>query len=46
MSTQKLWRGGMIGAGAWSNIQLDAWADVQNARIVALTDRHPERPWR
>lgn len=41
--TKKTWRGGMIGAGAWSNVQLDAWADVQNAKIVALTDRHPER---
>jgi predicted dehydrogenase len=39
----RIWRGGMIGAGAWSNVQLDAWADVENAEIVALTDRHPER---
>ncbi len=36
-------RGGMIGAGAWSATQLTAWADVANARIVALADRHPER---
>lgn len=40
---KKIWRGGMIGAGAWSNVQLDAWAGVENAKIVALTDRHPER---
>ena len=40
---QKVWRGGMIGAGAWSNVQLDAWAGVKNAKIVALTDRHPDR---
>jgi predicted dehydrogenase len=33
----------MIGAGAWSITQLEAWADVHNARIVALADRHPER---
>lgn len=43
MSSDKIWRGGMIGAGAWSNVQLDAWAGVENAEIVALTDRHPER---
>jgi predicted dehydrogenase len=39
---KKIWRGGMIGAGAWSNVQLDAWVGVENAEIVALTDRHPE----
>jgi len=33
----------MVGAGAWSTTQLDAWANVRNARIVALADRHPER---
>ena len=36
-------RGGMIGAGAWSEIQLTAWAEVSGAEIVALCDRHPER---
>lgn len=41
--SRKIWRGGMIGAGAWSEIQLTAWAGVRNARIVALCDRHPER---
>jgi len=41
--SKKIWRGGMIGAGAWSHIQLSAWAGVKNAQIVALTDRHPER---
>jgi predicted dehydrogenase len=41
--SEKIWRGGMVGAGAWSKIQLDAWADVENAEIVALCDRHPER---
>lgn len=41
--TTKVWRGGMIGAGAWSEVQLNAWAGVHNADIVALTDRHPER---
>jgi len=41
--TKKIWRGGMIGAGAWSHIQLTAWAGVENAQIVALTDRHPDR---
>jgi predicted dehydrogenase len=40
---EKIWRGGMIGAGAWSHIQLTAWAGVENAEIVALTDRHPNR---
>jgi predicted dehydrogenase len=39
----RIWRGGMIGAGTWSEIQLNAWAGVPNARIVALCDRHPER---
>jgi predicted dehydrogenase len=41
--TTKTWRGGMIGAGAWSDVQLNAWARVENAQIVALCDRHPER---
>ena len=36
-------RGGMIGAGAWSRIQLSAWAQVEGANIVALCDRHPDR---
>jgi len=40
---RRIWRGGMIGAGAWSEIQLNAWAGVENAEIVALCDRHPER---
>lgn len=40
---KKIWRGGVIGAGAWSHIQLTAWAGVKNAQIVALTDRHPDR---
>jgi predicted dehydrogenase len=42
MGTKTL-RGGMIGAGAWSDVQLNAWSGVPDARIVALTDRHPER---
>ena len=41
--SKKIWRGGMIGAGDWSEIQLNAWAGVTNAEIVALCDRHPER---
>lgn len=36
-------RGGMIGAGAWSVNQLDAWRHVSGARIVALCDRMPDR---
>jgi predicted dehydrogenase len=40
---RKIWRGGMIGSGAWSEIQLTAWAGVANAQIVALCDRHPDR---
>lgn len=39
----KNWRGGMVGAGAWSDIQLRAWAGVRGASIVALCDRHPDR---
>ena len=39
----KIKRGGMIGAGAWSDIQLTAWDGAPNVRIVALADRHPER---
>ena len=39
----KIWHGGMIGAGAWSDIQLKAWQGVPNANIIALCDRHPER---
>jgi predicted dehydrogenase len=41
--SEKKWRVGMIGAGAWSDIQLNAWAGVGNAEVVALADRHPER---
>jgi predicted dehydrogenase len=41
--SKKMWRGGMVGAGAWSEVQLTAWAGVPNAEIVALTDRHPDR---
>ena len=41
--SKKIWRGGMIGAGAWSELQLNAWAAVKNAEIVALCDRHPDR---
>jgi predicted dehydrogenase len=41
--SKKTWRGGMVGAGAWSEVQLTAWAGVENAEIVAITDRHPER---
>ena len=40
---KQIWRGGMIGAGAWSANQLSAWADVERVDIVALTDRQPER---
>jgi len=38
-----IWRGGMIGAGAWAANQLEAWQGVDGAQIVALCDRHPER---
>jgi D-apiose dehydrogenase len=41
--SQKLWRGGMIGAGAWSTNQLNGWSRVPNARIVALCDRDDDR---
>lgn len=41
--SKNIWRGGMIGAGAWSQVQLTAWDGVKNAEIVALADRHPER---
>jgi predicted dehydrogenase len=41
--SKKIWRGGMVGAGAWSELQLNAWAGVENAEIVALCDRHPDR---
>jgi predicted dehydrogenase len=41
--SNKIWRVGMIGAGAWSEIQLNAWAGVKNAQVVALCDRHPDR---
>lgn len=34
---------GMIGAGAWSKIQLDGWRKVRGGEVVALCDRHPER---
>ncbi|MBN1670096.1 MAG: Gfo/Idh/MocA family oxidoreductase [Kiritimatiellae bacterium] len=43
MSDRRPWRGGMIGAGAWSERQLKGWSRVANAEIVALCDRHPER---
>ena len=32
-----------MGAGAWSETQLNGWSAVKNASIVALCDRHPER---
>jgi hypothetical protein len=35
--TKKIWRGGMIGAGAWSEIQLTAWAGVENAKSALNT---------
>jgi predicted dehydrogenase len=41
--SENTWRGGMVGAGAWSEVQLTAWAGVPNAEIIALADRHPER---
>lgn len=41
--SERLWRGGMIGSGAWSAVQLTAWAGVPNAQIAALADRHPDR---
>jgi predicted dehydrogenase len=40
---EKIWQGGMIGAGAWSETQLRAWAGVDNARIVALCEQHRDR---
>lgn len=43
MMRKKSWRGGMVGAGAWSETQLAAWARVKNARIIALCDRHADR---
>lgn len=39
----KIIRGGMVGAGAWAEVQLQAWQGVTGARIVALCDRRPER---
>lgn len=43
MSSGKTLRGGMIGAGVWSTNQLNAWARVPQAHIVALCDRDPDR---
>ena len=40
---KRVWHGGMIGAGVWSVTQLTAWADVLNAKIIALADRHHDR---
>jgi hypothetical protein len=31
---KKIWRGAMVGAGAWSEPQLAAWNGVKNACIV------------
>lgn len=42
MIKQKL-LGGMIGAGAWSSLQLNAWKKVQGAEIISICDRHPEK---
>lgn len=36
-------RGGMVGAGAWSQPQLDAWSRVSGAQITSICDRHPDR---
>lgn len=41
--TERIWRGGVIGAGVWSDNQLTAWANVPGARIVALCDRLSDR---
>ena len=41
--SKRISRGGMVGAGAWSELQLNTWAGVENAEIVALCDRHPEK---
>jgi len=38
-----LLRGGMVGAGVWSENQLDAWQKVSGAKISALCDRIPDR---
>ena len=35
--------GAMVGAGAWSRTQLEAWQRTPGARIVAIADRLPER---
>ena len=40
---RQIWRGGMIGAGAWSTMQLQAWAGVERANIVALCDQQLDR---
>lgn len=42
-ANMKILRGGIVGAGAWSRVQLDAWAAVKGAKITALCDRHPDR---
>ena len=39
----KTYRGGMVGAGFWSERQLRGWAGVENTSITALCDRHPDR---
>lgn len=41
--TPKTLKGGMIGAGTWSDNQLRAWQSVKGAKIVALCDQQFER---
>jgi predicted dehydrogenase len=41
--SKKMWRGGTVGAKAWSEVQLTARAGVENAEILALTGQHPKR---
>ena len=42
-TSAEIMRGGLVGAGVWSAVQLSAWTRVRGAEIVALCDRHPER---
>lgn len=39
----RVFRIGVVGAGAWSHNQLEAWSRVREARVVALCDRDAAR---
>lgn len=42
-STQKVFRGGLVGCGCFASNHLHAWQEVEGAEITAVCDRQAER---